>query len=104
MDAIFIEYSNPYDLLDGVISTGRFCDFLDTFEKKHKERQRWEFYIHKLPSWDDTSWDEFNRMLDKEEGIVPEYEKASKEQLETTIGNSFDILSNFTIDTEGGGN
>ena len=98
MDALFVEYSNPYDLLDGVISTGRFCDFLDTFEKKRNERQRWEFYIHKLPSWDDTSWEEFNNLLDKEEGVVPDVKRASKEELETTIGTSFDILCNFTIE------
>lgn len=101
MDALFVEYGNPYDLLDGVIATGRFCDFLDTFEAKHKERQRWEFYIHKLPPWDETSWADFNKMLDREEGIVPNVKRASKDQLETTVKNSYGVLANFTIEGRG---
>jgi hypothetical protein len=102
MDVLFVEYSNPYDLLDGVISTGRFCDFLTTFEKKRKERQRWEFYIHKLPPWDDTTWEEFNKKLDKQEGVIPDVQKASKEQLEATIKDSYKIMQSFEIEKEGG--
>lgn len=60
--------------------------------------ERWEYYLHKLPPWDDTSWNEFNRKMDEQEGITPKVQKTSKEELETTIKNSYDILSDFSVE------
>ena len=94
MDLLFKEYASPFVLLDEIIPSGMFCEFLDTFEEKVKERTRWDYFIHKLPPWDDTTWDEFIRRLDEQEGIshVP---IASEEQLETTVGTSYKMLQNF---------
>lgn len=94
MDLLFNEYASPFLLLDRIIPSGRLCDFIETFSEKHKERQRWEYYIHKLPPWDDTTWEQFCHNLDVEEGTV-KVPTASKEQLETTINNTYEILQNF---------
>ena len=40
-------------------------------------------------------------MLDQEEGIVPKVQRASKEQLETTVKNSYGVLAKFTIEGRG---
>lgn len=100
MDLLFNEYASPFVLLDEVIPSGMFCEFLETFQKQHQERQRWNYFINKLPPWDDTSWDDFNRRLDEQEGInnIP---TASKEQLETTVNKSFEILQNFNPEERG---
>lgn len=98
MDLLFSEYASPFVLLDSVISAGRFNDFIDTFQKQREERQMWEFYINKLPPWDDRSFDDFRKGIKKDD---PEIERPSDEQLEATIKESFDMLNNFDMQ-EGG--
>lgn len=66
---------------------------------KKKYQERWEYYLHKLPPWDDTSWNDFNRKMDEQEGVMPKVQKeASKEELETTIKQSYAILSDFNVE------
>ncbi len=100
MDLLFKEYASPFVLLDSVISAGRFCSFLETFEAQREERQMWEFYINKLPPWDDRSFDQFKSDLNH--GNTRKIERPSDEQLETTVRNSFTMLNKFKIKQEGG--
>ena len=100
MDLLFREYASPFVLLDSVISAGRFDDFLDTFEAKREERQLWEFYIHKLPPWDDRSFDRFKQDIHYK-GERKRVERPSDEQLEATVKESFEMLNDFTMQ-EGG--
>lgn len=76
-------------------------DFIETFEKQRNERSRWEYYIHKLPPWDDTTWTEFNEKLDAQSQTI--YEEMTDEQLETTVKSSYDILMNFEFSDDKGG-
>lgn len=94
MDLLFKEYASPFVLLDEIIPLGMFCEFLDVFVDKYKEKQRWDFFIHKLPPWDDTSWEDFNKRLDEQEGII-NVPVATEEQLETTVSTSYQMLHNF---------
>lgn len=96
MDLLFKDYASPFVLLDEVIGSGRFVEFIHTFAKQRRERLRWEYYISKMPAWDDTSWAEFNRILDKED--EPE---ATEEELEATVSDSYNILTNFNPDERG---
>ena len=98
IDDVFREYGDPTNLLNAVIASRRFVDFIDNFFKKKKYQERWEYYLHKLPPWDDTSWNEFNRKMDEQEGVTPQYKKASKKELETTVRNSYEILSDFSVE------
>ena len=100
MDLLFKEYASPFVLLDEVISSGKFCDFLDTFEDQRQERQLWEYYIHKLPPWNNQSFDEFKRTI--KVGKRTKIERPSDEQLEATVKGLFDMLNNFEIPQEGG--
>lgn len=99
MDLLFSEYASPFTLLDNVIETGRFLEFIQTFEEQRNVRQRWEYFLHKLPSWDDTTWEEFNEKLDAQS---MDWTPISKEQLETTVLDSASILQNFSPDEERG--
>jgi hypothetical protein len=103
MDLLFHEYASPFLLLDGVIASGRFMEFIDTFEKQRNERSRWEFYIHKLPPWDDTTWEDFNNNLDAQNQPNQTDVNMTEEQLETTIKDSYNTLKDFEISEEGRG-
>ena len=74
--------------------------FIDTFESQRNERTRWEYYIHKLPPWDETTWEQFNANLDKQEE-VNNLPVASPKQLEATVIESFAMLQNFDIEGRG---
>lgn len=54
----------------------------------------WDYYIHKIPAWNEMTWDEFKRNCQSQttEVNVP---TATPEQLGNTVSNTFDMLSNF---------
>ena len=66
-----------------------FSEFLKTFEKKHRQRERLRFFLQKMPL-SDMSWDEFNRKLDAQEGIV-DVERPSDDELAEIVKHSFEI-------------
>ena len=105
MDLLFKEYASPFVLLDGVISAGRLNDFLDTFQEQREDRQFWEYYIHKLPPWDERSFEQFKSDIRNGAGIpqkAKEIERPSEEELETTVRYSYEMLQNFEIPQERG--
>lgn len=82
MDCLFERYGNPFLLIDTLIISGRFTDFVLEFLEIQNEKMTWEFFLHKVY---DKSYDEFKESIKH----VP------KEQLETTVQNSRSILNNF---------
>ena len=95
MDLLFKEYASPFVLLDEVISAGMFTEFLKTFEDQRTERQLWEYYINKLPAWDDRSFDQFKK--DITGGKDQKIERPSDEHLETVVKDSFNMINNFRL-------
>jgi len=100
MDLLFREYASPFILLDKVIAAGQLMDFLEVFEKKQQHNELWEFYIHKLPPWDERTFEQFKH--DLKIGNKPKIERPTNEQLEATIKDSYKIMQNFKIKKEGG--
>lgn len=101
MDLLFREYASPFVLLDNIIPLGQFCNFLDTFQKKHEEKTRWDFYLHKLSMFDNRSWIEFNHDLDF--GTAKDIERPSDDVLVMTVKNSYNIMKNFNPNEQEGG-
>lgn len=95
MDLLFKEYASPFVLLDEVISAGMFTEFLKTFEEQRTERQLWEYYINKIPAWDERSFDQFKK--DITGGKVQEIERPSDEHLGTVVKDSFDMIKDFRL-------
>lgn len=94
MDLLFREYADPFSFLDQCIRCGKLCEFLQTFYKKHDEKLRWEFYIHKLSPMDERSWIEFNHDLDF--GTTMEtMERPSDDEIIDIVKNSRNILKGF---------
>lgn len=77
-------------LLDGMIRTRRFSEFINEFIKIHNKEQddkaTWEFYIHRVF---DMSYKDFLDSLPKEE------QAATKEDIAATLTNSADLLHSF---------
>ena len=96
MDFLLQRYANPYPLLEGMISTGRLCEFVEEFIKTHNEEEEhkaeWEFWLHKIH---DKSWAEFKESLNHTEKT----EKAAPTQAEMkeTIQASMQMLNGFSL-------
>lgn len=97
MDYLFQRYANPYPLLDGMISTGRLCEFVEEFIKTHNEEEEhkaaWEFWLHKVF---DKSWAEFRESLnpttEKIENAAP-----TQTEMKETIQASMQMLAGFSL-------
>ena len=100
MDLLFKEYASPFILLDSVISAGQFDSFLDTFDEQRKERELWQYYIHKLPPWDNRSFDEFKRNINVGKKKL-KIERPSDEQLEATVKESYEMIKSFKPEERG---
>jgi hypothetical protein len=101
LDSLFKDYGNPTILLDGVISSCQFCEWLDAQYENKEEQTMWEYYIHKLGAWDERSFDEFRQGVrtgrPAKEQVIP-----TKEQTSATIKKSYDLVKHFEISQEGG--
>lgn len=91
MDRLYSKYADPISLLDGIISMGRFNDFIDEFLDAENEKTLWEFFLHKVY---DKSFDEFKKSC-------IHVEPPSDEQLETTVLKSKNMLNQFTPNERG---
>ena len=78
--------------MNGMISTGRFQEFVRSFWRKVHDEQNedksWEFFLHRVF---EGSFDDFM----KEQKITTAHRNMSDTTIETTLQHSFDILNNF---------
>ena len=100
MDSLFKEYGNPTILLDGVISSGQFSDWVDAHEENKTEKNVWEMYLHKLSKYDERSFAEFKTGIMK--GTGQAVQRPSDEQLSATVKKSHGILNDFEFLEERG--
>lgn len=99
LDSLFKEFGNPTILLDGLISSGQFSDWVDEHEEAKFDRILWDLYLHKLDKYDERSFAEFKSTMMKG---VKKVERPSDEQLSATVKKSHDILNDFEILEERG--
>lgn len=94
MDVLYRRYAHPFSFMDGMIQTGRFCEFVLEVVNLKNEDDKWQIYLHKV--WD-KSWNEFNEMIKVEQ----DNKNMSESQIETTINYSKNILANFNPEERG---
>lgn len=85
MDLLFTRYASPFLLLDGMIVTGRFMEFVDEFIEIENEKSTWEFFLHKI---EDKTYADFKAELEPAPMIT-------EVDLEMTVNESQYILKNF---------
>ena len=92
MDLLYQRYASPYFFMDGMIQTGRFSEFVDSFldanHNSHEEKVEWEFYLHKVFKGTYAEFKEDLRNTNKLQNM-------SKNDIETTVIKTMDILKNF---------
>ena len=92
MDRLYRRYADPISFINGMLSTGRFQEFVRSFWRKVHEEQNeeksWEFYLHRVF---EGSFDDF---MEKQK-TTAEHQNMSEATIETTVQHSFDILNNF---------
>lgn len=69
-------------MLDGIISMGKLCDFLDVFYDSREEDRAWEFWLHRNTG---LSWGDFRLIC------IPQ--DCDVEQLSETVTEIEDALS-----------
>lgn len=85
--------------MDGMIHSGRFCDFVIEFIKAinedNEEKSSWEFYLHKVQ---EGSYKEFVDEMENDKNN----QNMTEEEKESIVRKSLQILNNFNP-IEGGG-
>ena len=99
MDQLYKRYADPFSFMNGMIQTGRFCEFVIEFAKtihdEKEEQYNWEFWLHKV--WEGT-YQDFKKELE----INREHQNMSERTIETTVQHSMQILNNFNPEQQGG--
>lgn len=95
MDLLFREYASPFSLLDAVIASGRFTEWIDQFLESHKEKVQWEHWLHKVF---EQNWNEYRDSFKEQEKTQNDLEELASwghSEVETTIKDSFNMMQNF---------
>lgn len=78
--------------MDGMIQSGRFCDFVIEFIKaineEREEKHSWEFFLHKV---DEGSYQDFVEEMENDKNN----QNMTEEEKESTVQKSLQILNNF---------
>lgn len=94
MDLLFSRYASPFLLIDNMLITGRFSDFVSELMRIRNEEKDdqtlWEYFLHRVF---DKSYADFSR-----EAKQPiQSEAVRKDKIEATVKHSFDMLNDFKI-------
>lgn len=88
MDLLFKRYANPFLLLDNLISSSRFVEFIDEIIKLHNEEQIYDVWVRRVF---DKTFEEFKQQVQE----ANEVSETDHQDVETTIQESINILNNF---------
>lgn len=96
MDMLFQRYANPMAMMNGMIKTRRFTEFVDEFLKLYtedmKEKVLWELWLHRIF---DKSYPEFVRSQDDKTAAPP-----TQEDTIGIVKESLAILNGFAPESE----
>ena len=95
MDLIFKRYSNPFSLIDPLIETNQFSDFIDTFNEKVVEDMEFDYWLHKVY---DKSFNDFKKQIHDTVNVEA---NMSEEEIKATLNKSNEMLTNFNPHFEG---
>ena len=95
MDLLFSRYASPFVLLDNLILTNSLLSFINDFfnfiKEESEDKILWDFFLHKVF---DKTWGDYLEENKKSN------EKHENVDLNATIRKSFDMLQDFTPNSE----
>lgn len=94
MDLLYRRYANPRDIMDEMILSGRFEEFVIYVVEADNDDKLWSIYLHKV--WENISFAEFKERLQMRE-TKRLSEQPDEKQIEATIRDSMSILEDFTV-------
>lgn len=87
---IFKRYSSPFILIDELIESNQFNDFIPTIINNRNDDLLFEVWLHKVY---DKSFTEFKESVDTSE--LAQTEALTEDEIKTTINKSKEMLSDF---------
>lgn len=94
MDQLFKRYADPFLLINNLIQTSSFSNFIDDMfnfiYEEMEEKTQWEFFLHKIFN---ETWGDFRDRIKSEEN-------SKTVDLGATLKNSREMLINFTPEDE----
>lgn len=90
MDLLFRRYASPFLLVDQMLLTGQFSTFVAEIFDYDTDDRLWSIFLHKVDS--QISFNDWKASVGLGRGINMEM---TKNEIETTINDSFDILNGF---------
>ena len=88
MDLLFKRYASPYLLVDEMLGIGQFSGFISDVIRMKDEDEQWELFLHKVMG---QSFAEFK-------DSIAMTKQVTKDEIETTVNNSYAILKDFSPD------
>lgn len=99
MDLIFHRYSDPYTLLNSILETESFEEFVYTIIGRDDDDKLWQLYLSKV--WENISFVDFRARCKggytakDEHNVQPRPKAMSRVDLEATIKDTMSIIENF---------
>ena len=98
MDLLFKRYASPFSFINGMIQTGRLCEFVDDLlhivHEEKEEETSWQYFLHKVF---EGSYSDFKEELKQDK----QHKTLNKQTIETTYNHSMNILKNFNPEKGG---
>lgn len=87
MDLLFKRYASPFLLVDQMLMTRQFSEFVTQLFEFDTDERLWNIFLHKVEG---QSFNEWKATLEGQQNA-----EMSKNEIETTVNNSFNILNGF---------
>ncbi len=87
MDLLFKRYASPFLLVDQMLLTGQFSTFVTEIFDFDSDERLWNIFLHKVEG---QSFNEWKASIGQESK-----QGMTKNEIETTINDSFNILNGF---------
>lgn len=87
MDLLFKRYASPFLLVDQMLLTGNFADFVVKLVELDADEELWQFYLAKVEGQSFVDW--------KSSLNSGQAKEMSDDEIKATVKSSFDILNGF---------
>lgn len=89
MDLLFKRYASPFLLVDQMILTGNFAEFVAKLVELDADEKLWQFFLHKV--------DEEKSFNDWKASVVGQQVETqmSDDEIKATVQSSFSILNGY---------
>lgn len=98
MDQLYKRYADPFSFVNGMIQTGRFCEFVesfvDTLNEEKEEEHTWNFFLHKVF---EGSYRDFKNSIETDK----QNQEMSDDDIEAALQHTMQIMNNFNPEQGG---